>query len=83
MAQHVHESVIEAVGISVSNKTTLGGAIAGAFGWIAEINWIGLAGVIIAALGLAANIYFQIRRDRREAAESAARIAALREQCRL
>ena len=32
-------------------------------------------------IGLAANIYFQIRRDRRETAESRARIEALKDRC--
>ncbi|MOA36852.1 hypothetical protein D3C78_1583990 [compost metagenome] len=59
----------------------MAGAATGLVGWLAQVNWIGIAGVIIAALGLAANIYFQIRRDRREAAESTARIEALKERC--
>lgn len=72
---------IEVVGASMANKTTVAGALTGAVGWLAQINWVGLIGVLVAVLGLAANIYFQIRRDRREAAESAARIAAIKGQC--
>lgn len=83
MAQQVHEGVIEAVGASVANKATFGGAAAGFLGWLAQVNWIGLAGVLIAVLGLAVNFYFSHRRDKREQAESVARIEALREQCRL
>ena len=49
--------------------------------FIGSLEWLGLSGVFIALVGLAANIYFQHRRDKREAAESMARIAALREQC--
>ena len=75
------EIALEVVGASVANKTTVAGAVAGALGWMAQVNWLGLAGVLIALLGLLANIYFQHRRDKREAAESLARIAALREQC--
>ena len=71
---------IEVVGASMANKTTVAGAVTGAVGWLAQINWVGLIGVLVAVLGLAANIYFQIRRDRREAAESAARIAAIKGQ---
>lgn len=88
MAQQVHEGVIEAIGISISNKATLGGAFAGFLGWLAQVNWVGLSGVLIAVAGLAMNYYFQHKRDRREAAadareaaESAARIEALRDQC--
>lgn len=40
---------------------------------------LSLGGFLITLIGLAANIYFQHRRDKREAAESLARIAALRE----
>lgn len=83
MGQQVHEGVIEAVGASVANKFTFGGAITGFLGWMAQINWIGLAGVLIALAGLAANFYFQHRRDKREQAESVARIQALRERCGL
>ena len=75
------ELAMEVVGASVANKTTVAGAVTGAVGWVADINWIGLIGAAVAVLGLAANIYFQIRRDRREAAESAARIEALRGRC--
>jgi heme exporter protein D len=83
MAQQVHEGVFEAVGASVANKFTFGGAATGFFGWLAQVNWIGLAGVLIALAGLAANYYFQHRRDVREQAESDARIQAYREQCRI
>lgn len=80
MAQQVNEGVVDAVVVSVTNKGMVGGAIAGLYGWAAQINWLSLSGVLIALVGLAANIYFQHRRDKREAAESMARIAALREQ---
>lgn len=86
------ELAIEVVGASVANKVTQGGAIAGAIGWLASVNWIGLSGVLIALLGLAFNIYFQHRRDKREQAEREERrwreerehqlrMAALRERC--
>ncbi len=81
MAQQVNEGVVDAVVVSVTNKGMVGGAIASLYGWAAQINWLGMSGVFIALVGLAANIYFQHRRDKREAAESLARIAALREQC--
>ena len=76
------EGVIEA-GIAVSNKATITGASVGVVGWAAQVNWLGICGVLIAALGFAVNFYFQRRRDHREARESEARIAALRERCEL
>ena len=75
---------IEAAGVSVTNKATAAGALTGAVGWAASLDWVGLLGAFIAIVGLSANIYFQVRRDRREAKESAARIAAFQgfgEQC--
>ena len=88
------EIAIEVVGISAANKTTFWGAFTGAFGWLAQVNWIGLAGFIIALLGFLANLYFQHRRDKREQAEREERrfredrehemrMAALREKCGL
>ena len=83
MALQINESTVDAAAVSITNKSMLGGAIAGAFGWLAQINWIGLGGFLIALAGLAVNFYFQHRRDKREQAESVARIEALREQCGL
>ena len=57
------------------------GAATGFFGWLSQVNWIGIVGVLVAVLGLIVNTYFQARRDRREAAESDARIQSIREQC--
>ncbi|MBF8733088.1 holin [Pseudomonas guariconensis] len=75
------EGIVEAVGASVANKGMLVGATTGVAGWLTQVNWIGFIGVALAALGFLVNTYFQIRKDRRESAESQARIQALREQC--
>jgi uncharacterized membrane protein YebE (DUF533 family) len=72
---------IDQVASSVSDKVTWTGAFTGLLGWFAQVNWIGLVGAVVAVGGLAANVYFQHRRDKREAAESAARIAALQDKC--
>lgn len=72
---------IEVVGASIANKATATGAVTGVLGYLVDINWVGLVGVAVAVLGLLSNLYFQIRRDRREAAESDARIEALRGRC--
>lgn len=81
MANHAPEGLIEVVGASVANKGMLVGAAAGFVGWLSQVNWIGLSGVLIAMAGLAMNYYFSHRRDKREQAESTARIEALRERC--
>lgn len=62
---------------AMANKSTFGGAAVGLFGWLASINWIGLIGAAVAVVGLIANVYFQVRRDRREQRESDARIEAM------
>lgn len=82
MANPTPESIVEVVGASVANKGMIVGGAAGMVGWLSQVNWIGIAGVVVAVLGLLISTYFQIRRDRREHAESAARIQALRDQCR-
>ncbi|QXH68597.1 holin [Pseudomonas asgharzadehiana] len=82
MANPTPESIVEVVGASVANKGMLVGGAAGMVGFFSQVNWIGVAGVVVAVLGLLINLYFQVRKDRREHAESQARIQALREQCR-
>lgn len=72
-----NEVMIESTAVSIGSKTTGGGALVGLVGFIAQINWIGVMGVIIALGGLAVNVYFSIRRDRRESRESEARIRAI------
>ncbi|MGK7051626.1 holin [Pseudomonas aeruginosa] len=71
---------VEVVGVSVANKTIGYWRLWGA--WLACADQLGgLIGVLVAVIGLLANIYFQVRRDRRESAESAARIEAIRGRC--
>lgn len=72
----LESSALEATAISAASKTTYGGALAGIAGWLASQDWLTIVGVIVAVGGLASNLYFQIRRDRRESAVARARIAA-------
>lgn len=81
MANPAPESIVEAVGASVASKGMLTGGAVGLVGFFSQVNWIGVSGVVIAVLGLLINLYFQVRKDRREHDESAARIQALRDQC--
>lgn len=90
MANPTPENIVEAVGISVANKGLIAGGATGLFGWLSQANWIGIAGVVVAVIGLLVSTYFQIRRDRREAvesaartAESAARVKALQDKCEI
>lgn len=83
MASPAPEGIVEVVGASVASKGIMVGAATGLVGWLSQVNWIGISGVAIAVLGLMINVYFQVRKDRREHAESAERIKALREQCKV
>jgi len=80
MAGPAPEGIVEVVGASVASKGMMVGAATGVVGWLSQVNWIGISGVAVAVLGLLINVCFQIRRDRREGAESTARIEALREK---
>lgn len=79
-AMRFNEVAVDAAAISIANKTMTGGALTGVVGWVSQVNWLGAIGTLVAIIGLAANIYFQLRRDRRESAESQARIAAMRKR---
>lgn len=83
MANPTPESIVEVVGASVASKGMMAGAGAGLVGFFSQVNWIGIAGVVVAVLGLLINLYFQVRKDRREHAESQARLQALRDQCKV
>ena len=82
MASPTPESIVEVVGASVANKGMLVGGAAGMVGWLSQVNWIGIAGVAVAVVGLLINLFFQVRKDRRESIESAARLEALKERAR-
>lgn len=77
------DAVVDATAVSIASKTTWTGAVAGVAGWLSSVNWLGLIGALVAVSGLAVNVYFQFRRDRREARESEARIEALHDRCGL
>ncbi len=83
MPQRISKMNLDDVAIQAANRTTETGAVTGVVGWAAQVNWIGWAGFLVAVVGLLANLYYQRRRDRREQAESEARMAALRERRKL
>ncbi|MGB6105631.1 MAG: holin [Pusillimonas sp.] len=74
------EVAVEAAGITIANKSMGVGAATGLLGFVASVNWLGVIGAFVAIVGLSVNIYFQVRRDRRESAESRARMEALKER---
>lgn len=58
----------DAAAISTAQTTTISSAAVGFLSWVGSINWVGLISVLVAVIGLAANIYFMWRRDKRERA---------------
>lgn len=78
-----HDGAAEVIGASIGNKAMLAGAGTSVVGGLTSVNWLGMTGAAVAILGLLVNLYFQHRRDKREAAESAARIEALKSKCSL
>lgn len=83
MPQRIKQMKLDDAAIYTANRTTEAGAVSGVVGWAAQVNWIGWLGFLVAVIGLLANLYYQRRRDRREQTESEARMAALREKCKV
>ena len=79
----IPSETLDQIGVAVSSKTTWAGALGGFAGWVASVNWLGVAGLLIAIAGFLTNLYFARRRDKREEAETAARIATLKERRKL
>lgn len=66
--------------MSASYKAMWVGGIAGFWGWVDNINWLGVIGGLVAIGGFLVNFHFQWRRDKREAVESEARLKALEQR---
>lgn len=77
MRHDLNQAAVDQLAQSLSGKLTFGSAVVGLFGYLSQINWIGLSAVLFGLIGMLANIYFMIRRDRREKRESDIRIAAI------
>lgn len=78
----VIDAIPDAAAISISSKTTVGAGGAGIFASMAQWNWTAIIASAVALAGLAANLYFQRRRDKRERELHKAQMEALRERCR-
>lgn len=68
MSSHA-EHATEAVTIAVTAQVTKYGGLTTVVAWLANTGYVAVLGLCIAALGLATNIYFQWKRDRREKRE--------------
>lgn len=72
-----HEEII----ISAASKTSYTGAAATVAGAAAQVDPLMLTGIIVGFAGLAVNIFFQWKRDRREHREHLARMESIRNNC--
>lgn len=58
---------IEATAVALGNKATAGGAVTAAAGGLTKNEWLAVIGTTVAVLGYLTSLYFQHRRDQREA----------------
>ena len=72
------DDTIDAIGIAATAKVTNAGAGASVLGWIMSSEFGVLAGILLALLGFLTNLWFQHRRDKREAAAHAKFMSTLR-----
>jgi len=78
MPQRITKMSFDDVAImSLAHKTTWGGGLTAVAASMAQWNWAAVVATTVALGGFFVNWYYRHRKDQREAAESAARIAAL------
>ena len=92
MKDEATKAAAEAVGAAVGSKATYAGAGVSAASWWLSSEAGVLVGILLGVLGLAVNVYFKCRKDRRERESRrrdearkeelhAAQLAAIRGQC--
>jgi len=62
MSLDVADSAVAAA----ASKVTYGSAAASVIGFVSSIDWVGLLGFVVAVGGLAVNVYFKRRQDKRD-----------------
>lgn len=73
----VKHITLEAASAAVASKTPYAGATVSVFGWLASNEAGVVIGVLIGLVGLAANIWFKLREDRRQQREHETRMRAI------
>lgn len=63
------DQAAEAAAIAATSQITKVGGITTVVAWLANTGYVAVLGLCIAAAGLATNVYFQWKRDRREKRE--------------
>lgn len=62
-------SAVEASAVAISQKVTATSGVSSFLGFAAKIDVIAWGGLIIAAIGLAIQLYFAVQKNRREKVE--------------
>lgn len=76
----LQDTATEALVISIASKTTYTAGAASFMGWLASIDILSLVGAFVAVAGLVVNVYFLIRKDRRETIMHKQRVAELQQR---
>ncbi|MDQ7745461.1 holin [Hydrogenophaga pseudoflava] len=58
---------IEATAITLGNKAAVGGGVTATAGGLTANEWLAVTGTVVAILGYLTSLYFQHRKDQREA----------------
>ena len=72
------EAIPDQMALSLSSKTTVVTGTTGIIAAVQDWNWTAIVASSVAICGLLSNIYFQCRRDKREALLVKARIKRIR-----
>jgi hypothetical protein len=72
------QDTVDAMGVLVGKTATFGGGASAFLFGLSANELAALGGLLIAAIGLCVQWYYNHRRDKREQAESAERIARLK-----
>lgn len=72
-----HANIDTAVAAAAS-KVTYAGAGASFFGWVASSEAVSLIGILAAVIGLAVNVYFKRREDKRQQERHEVQMRAIR-----
>lgn len=76
--REVHDSTLDAAVSAAASKVTYAGAGTSFFGWLTSSEAGVVIGIVIGVIGLATNIYFRRREDRRQQEEHDAKMRAIR-----
>lgn len=60
------QTAVEQSALATGNQSMMWGTVLGFFGYLAQINWIGLSGALAAVIGMLIAGFVQLRRNKRE-----------------